>query len=202
MHLMELLLHSQQTTISIVRFVPQRLTQADGLCKVMVKFRVMTHVTYGQHRGSGSHSNAVQDCVMVQPTTWMTSLVMQYHSSHVRDAHYATQANGGSECRSLRRTAQIQCVHLSTNKMAANKIQLVLLLIVCCAAQALAQCGGLREPPCSGNPVCTYVPPGGGRSAPNGNNVCVECGSIGRPLCLCTPPPSPAWHLCWLSAPV
>ena len=44
-------------------------------------------------------------------------------------------------------------------------------------------CGGLRQAPCADG-TCTFVPYPGGRSAPNGNNKCVECGTGGKPACL------------------
>ena len=43
-------------------------------------------------------------------------------------------------------------------------------------------CGGLRQPPCA-DVGCSYVPPSGGRSGPNGGAVCVECGNNGRTIC-------------------
>ena len=74
-------------------------------------------------------------------------------------------------------------------------------LLACLASPVAAQgCGGLRQPPCvdeDGNPFCTYVPPPdqGGRSAPNGNNVCVACGQMGRTPCLDEPVCNPGFTL-------
>ena len=71
---------------------------------------------------------------------------------------------------------------------------------VSCGGPCPGECGGLREPPCidaQGNPFCTYVPPAneGGRSAPNGNNVCVACGQMGRTPCLDEPVCNPGFFL-------
>ena len=69
-------------------------------------------------------------------------------------------------------------------------LQQALLLALLTAPALTQECGGLRQPPCvnpDGSIFCTFVPSGGGRSAPNGANLCVECGNSGRPQCLSAP---------------
>ena len=98
-------------------------------------------------------------------------------------------------CMFARSTSGVAVAHLAMCPV--HGMLQCLLLLVLLTAPALAQdCGGFRDPPCEnpdGSIFCTFVPSGGGRSAPNGANLCVPCGSGGRPPCL-SAPSSAAWN--------
>ena len=71
--------------------------------------------------------------------------------------------------------------------MGPQQVLLLLLAPLALSGSAAAQCGGNRQPACideNGNPFCTFVPPGGGRSAPNAAGRCVECGFNGKTPCI------------------